>query len=64
MKYMTLRMDSAQKVVDYLVSKPWAEVNSLLLLLQQSEVTEKEDCDGDRCVDDKAGSDKPDAEGS
>ncbi len=65
MKYMKLPVSSAQKVVDYLVSKPWAEVNELIALIQRSPIeNETEEPDGDRCVDDKAGSSEPDPESS
>lgn len=49
MKHMKLPMPVAQKIVDYLVSKPWAEVNDLLAMMQQAEVIneEKEEPDGD-----------------
>ena len=65
MSYIKLTKDSAQRLVNYLVTRPWAEVNDLLVMLQRaSQETEMEECDGDRCVDDKAGSSEPDSESS
>ena len=62
MKYMKIPLDTVQKIVDYLVKQPWAEVNELLSHLQRAKIEEMEEADGDRSVDDKAGSSEPDAE--
>ncbi len=61
MKYMKLTVPLVQKLVDYLVTKPWAEVNELLTLLQRTKI-ETEEADGDRCVNDETGSSEQDAE--
>ena len=64
MKYMELSMPVVQKLVDYLVTKPWAEVDNLLSALKQAPVKEKEEPDGDRCLNDKTGSSESDSAGS
>ena len=64
MKHMELPMPVAQKLVDYLVAKPWAEVNDLLTALRLAPVKETEEPDGDRCLNDEAGSSKSDSASS
>lgn len=58
MKYVKLTVGDAQKLMDYLVRRPWAEVNQLIGTIQRSVNEEKEEPDGDRRLNDKAGSSK------
>ena len=52
----------AERIFQYLMTKPWAEVNPLIVdWLKEKRM---EDSDGDRCLDDKAGSSEPDPESS
>lgn len=63
MKYVKLTIEDAQKLINYLVSKPWAEVNDLLSMIQRAAKT-KEEPDGDRRLNDETGSSKSYSAGS